>query len=209
MKLSISWILDHISTTKHDIDIDRLVKQFNATTAEIEGVDHIRTDLANLFAVRITEMFENDLLVMCPELGKSFCLPARKDSFQESGTWYLIKQEGKDARWATLADVGSTKDGLLVGLSMNDTEAHGAWRDKVEQDDTIITIDNKAITNRPDLWGHRGCAREVAALLGKELVLEEKLLADTMIKHFDKKAPAGVGQSFSLALDDEACGSTL
>ncbi len=35
--------------------------------------------------------------------------------------------------------------------------------------DSIIEIDNKSITHRPDLWGHHGMAREVAAILGKRL----------------------------------------
>ena len=32
--------------------------------------------------------------------------------------------------------------------------------------DSIIEIDNKSITHRPDLWGHHGMAREVAAIVG-------------------------------------------
>ena len=32
--------------------------------------------------------------------------------------------------------------------------------------DSIIEIDNKSLTHRPDLWGHHGMAREVAAILG-------------------------------------------
>src|ERR1700674_5076180 len=35
--------------------------------------------------------------------------------------------------------------------------------------DSIIEIDNKSITHRPDLWGHHGIAREVAAILGRTL----------------------------------------
>lgn len=35
--------------------------------------------------------------------------------------------------------------------------------------DSIIEIDNKSITHRPDLWGHFGMAREVAAILGHGL----------------------------------------
>jgi phenylalanyl-tRNA synthetase beta chain len=35
--------------------------------------------------------------------------------------------------------------------------------------DSIIEIDNKSITHRPDLWGHHGMAREVAAILGLDL----------------------------------------
>lgn len=35
--------------------------------------------------------------------------------------------------------------------------------------DTIIEIDNKSMTNRPDLWGHYGLARELAAIFSKRL----------------------------------------
>jgi len=41
-------------------------------------------------------------------------------------------------------------------------EAHG--------NDFIIEIDNKSLTHRPDLWGHYGMAREVAAILGCKLL---------------------------------------
>ena len=70
----------------------------------------------------------------------------------------------------------------------------------MQQEDTIIIIDNKAITNRPGLWGHRGCAREVAALLGKEL-LQEHIFANKPIKHFKNE---GLGE-FPLAISREIC----
>ncbi len=37
-------------------------------------------------------------------------------------------------------------------------------------EDIIVEIDNKSLTNRPDLWGHYGIAREVAAITGHELL---------------------------------------
>jgi phenylalanyl-tRNA synthetase beta chain len=36
-------------------------------------------------------------------------------------------------------------------------------------DDWVIEIDNKSLTHRPDLWGHRGLAREIAAIRRREL----------------------------------------
>ncbi len=36
-------------------------------------------------------------------------------------------------------------------------------------DDIIFEVDNKSLTNRPDLWGHYGIAREFAALAGRPL----------------------------------------
>jgi len=39
----------------------------------------------------------------------------------------------------------------------------------LEKDDTILTVDNKSLTHRPDLWGHYGIAREVAAIIDEKL----------------------------------------
>lgn len=36
--------------------------------------------------------------------------------------------------------------------------------------DQVIEIDNKSLTHRPDLWGHHGMAREIAAILGLKLI---------------------------------------
>lgn len=36
-------------------------------------------------------------------------------------------------------------------------------------DDEILEIDNKSLTNRPDLWGHYGIARELSAIYGSTL----------------------------------------
>ncbi len=37
-------------------------------------------------------------------------------------------------------------------------------------EDIVVEIDNKSLTNRPDLWGHYGIAREIAAITGHELI---------------------------------------
>ena len=37
------------------------------------------------------------------------------------------------------------------------------------ENDVIIEIDNKSLTNRPDLWCHYGIAREISAITGRKL----------------------------------------
>jgi len=37
----------------------------------------------------------------------------------------------------------------------------------LEKNDIVLTVDNKSLTHRPDLWGHYGIAREVAAITHK------------------------------------------
>ncbi|MBX7145230.1 MAG: phenylalanine--tRNA ligase subunit beta [Oligoflexia bacterium] len=52
-----------------------------------------------------------------------------------------------------------TKMGMELAPGMPLAEALGL-------DDVILHIDNKSLTNRPDLWGHYGMARELAAIYG-------------------------------------------
>ena len=40
-------------------------------------------------------------------------------------------------------------------------------------DDIIFEVDNKSLTNRPDLWSHYGIAREFATITGRELKCPE------------------------------------
>jgi phenylalanyl-tRNA synthetase beta chain len=58
-------------------------------------------------------------------------------------------------------------------------ESHGA--------DSIIEVDNKSLTHRPDLWGHHGMAREVAAITGKKLIdpVKPRALGGPRAVHID------------------------
>ena len=51
-------------------------------------------------------------------------------------------------------------------------------------DDIILEIDNKSMTNRPDLWGHYGIARELAALYDLPLTKFEKYVPD-VVEEYD------------------------
>ncbi len=47
----------------------------------------------------------------------------------------------------------------------NGTDIKALW----PIDDIVFEVDNKSLTNRPDLWGHYGIAREFSALAGRPL----------------------------------------
>ena len=49
----------------------------------------------------------------------------------------------------------------------------------LDLDDIILEIDNKSMTNRPDLWGHYGIAREISALYNLPLAKIEEYTAPT------------------------------
>lgn len=57
----------------------------------------------------------------------------------------------------------------LIDLSAFDCSPGDPLARAIGFDDTLLEIDNKSLTNRPDLWGHYGIAREVAAIYGLEL----------------------------------------
>ena len=58
----------------------------------------------------------------------------------------------------------ASDDREIVDLSSFDAPAGTPIADALDLRDFILEIDNKSMTNRPDLWGHYGIAREIAAL---------------------------------------------
>ena len=76
-----------------------------------------------------------------------------------------------------------------------------------EADDVILEIDNKSITHRPDMWGHRGFAREIAALLDLPFKDKTEFLADLPVQ-YQQNGTAHAG-SFTLQNDDPTRCSTL
>lgn len=59
----------------------------------------------------------------------------------------------------------------ITDLSGFDCKAGDSLADALDLNDFVLDIDNKSMTNRPDMWGHYGIAREIAALY--DLPLEE------------------------------------
>ena len=62
-----------------------------------------------------------------------------------------------------------SNEGEIVDLSDFDVSAGSNVAEALGLNDVILEIDNKSLTNRPDLWGHYGIAREIAALYDLKL----------------------------------------
>jgi phenylalanyl-tRNA synthetase beta chain len=58
----------------------------------------------------------------------------------------------------------------ILDLSKFDIHAGLPVSEALNLEDIILKIDNKSLTNRPDLWGHYGIAREISAIYGFPLV---------------------------------------
>jgi phenylalanyl-tRNA synthetase beta chain len=61
------------------------------------------------------------------------------------------------------------EEATIVDLSAFDAPAGTPLAEALGLNDIILEIDNKSLTNRPDLWGHYGIAREISALYGLPL----------------------------------------
>lgn len=95
-----------------------------------------------------------------------------------------------------LADLFPTKEEAhILDLSDFDAPAGTPLADALDLNDIILEIDNKSMTNRPDLWGHYGIAREIAALYD---------LPMTQFPHFDRSVENTSG--FHVTVEDaERC----
>ena len=79
-----------------------------------------------------------------------------------------------------LADLFPTSDDhAIMDLSAFDAPPGTPIAKALGLDDIILEIDNKSMTNRPDLWGHYGIARELSALYDLPLMTFEEYVPDT------------------------------
>ena len=95
-----------------------------------------------------------------------------------------------------LSDLFPTKEeAVILDLSDFDAPVGTPLADALDLNDIILEIDNKSMTNRPDLWGHYGIAREIAALY--DLPMKE-------FPHFDRNVENTSG--FHVTVEDaERC----
>ncbi len=207
MKLSLAWLLEHIQEQKtvqtaSPEFLNSLADRLSVQVVEIEGYDRVELDLEQFTLARFVARKGADITWASPELKKEFVLPTRTTS----GAGYcLLVKEGKSYRYATYADVHSPKEGLFPELWCPVEEEAGGWKSKVDQVDYLLTIDNKAITHRADLWGHRGFAREVAVLFGLHLVPEEELHKPIPIKHFVDRSRVSKEMPYEIVIDGKLC----
>ena len=204
MKLSLRWIFDHLNGFWNDIPLDDIVSAFNKKTAEIEHVEKIICNPDLFTAATVVSIGEKEIRLYSAEHKKEYGLSPRKDALVNS--MYILKKEQESFFWATLIDFGSSKEGLFPEVSIADNDISGEWKESLEKEDYIITVDNKSVTHRPDMWGHRGFAREIGAIFHKELKQEELFFTPKTIKHYEKSSKNGQGNSFSLEVEDtKAC----
>lgn len=188
MYISINWIKDFVDLS--GIDVENLIYKFTMSTAEVEGFTKYGEDIKDVIVAQIlsVEDVENSkklhklmvdtgsekLQVIC---GAPNVKVGAKVALAKVGSIVAGEKIGE----ATLA--GESSNGMCLsekelGISddhsgiiiLDDNAKLGEdIKNIIPIDDIIYEVDNKSLTNRPDLWGHYGIAREIAAITGREL----------------------------------------
>lgn len=175
MKFSYNWIRDLV------VDLgcppSALERLITMKTAECEGIEPLGELLKHACLARVekVEPIANShnvkalvnagacgfKTVVC---GAKNCRPGLITAYVPLGTKTIDGVES-DGMLASGAELGINRDHSGI-LELNGPP--GASIPGCEPD-FVIEIDNKSITHRPDLWGHHGMAREVAAILSRTL----------------------------------------
>lgn len=90
--------------------------------------------------------------------------------------------------------IGDNHEGLFL-LDSNDAAPGTTFVDAFQLNDTIIDIENKMFTHRPDCFGQLGVAREVAGIFGKQF---------TSPDWYSSPLPIAEGQGLSLTVTNQA-----
>jgi phenylalanyl-tRNA synthetase beta chain len=184
MFFSINWLAELAGGLT--IPADELAMLITTRTAEQEGVHPAGGHLRQVRAARVVSVepipgSENRKAVIdagplgtrTVVCGAANCRPGLVTAYVPPGT----DLGGRRIETATIAGVVS--EGMLASgaeLGLNRSGAGILELDCQPGDlipgcepDAVIEIDNKSLTHRPDLWGHLGMAREVAAITGSRL----------------------------------------
>jgi phenylalanyl-tRNA synthetase beta chain len=190
MFLSMNWIQDFVDLS--GLDLVKLINQFSLSTAEVEneiffkgsdlsGVvvaeiksveNHPDSKKLHLLKVDAGEAELTDVVCGAPnvrvgmktafakvgaKIGEIEIAPRPLAGYMSNGMCCSEKEIG----------ISDDNSGIM---EITDNVANGTdIKDLYEIDDIIFEVDNKSLTNRPDLWGHYGIAREFSALSGREL----------------------------------------
>lgn len=190
MFLSMNWIQDFVDLS--GLDKLELIHKFSLSTAEVENeIFHKGSDISGIVVAEIKSV-ENH-----PDSKKLHLLKVDAGNGELTdvvcgapnvrvGLKTAFAKVGAQVGEITIAPrplAGFTSYGMCcseaeIGISddhsgimeITDEIPNGTdIKDAYQIDDIVFEVDNKSLTNRPDLWGHYGIAREFAALAGRNL----------------------------------------
>ncbi len=190
MKISTRWLARHVDTS--GLSAKEIAEGLTLSTAEVEGVERFLPHLSDVVVGAVLEREKHpdaDKLSVCkvdvggPETlgivcGASNVAAGQRVAVARVGTKLPGDLVIKKAKIRGVESAGMICSERELGLG---DEHAGIWvlppdlplgrpvAESLGLDDWTIEIDNKSLTHRPDLWGHRGFAREVAAIFERPL----------------------------------------
>lgn len=217
MKLSLNWIKEYIEGVDFSkISIKELNDRVTLSIAEVEEIVKFGSEVNNVVVGEITSITTHPnsekLSIVKVNIGsetiQSVCgaknihvgmiVPFAKlgGSIVNHPEIKATNLDGVDSFGVlcSASEIGISDDHSGV-LELDKTFTIGKdIKSILPIDDIVIDIDNKSLTNRPDLWGHYGFAREIAAVFGGSL----KSLPISII-------PKGKGKIDIKVVDTEKC----
>ncbi|HTB13910.1 MAG TPA: phenylalanine--tRNA ligase subunit beta [Bryobacteraceae bacterium] len=183
MKFSYSWLQELVDGL-HESPKE-LMHLITLKTAECEGLEQTGLMLAEACEARIvtveplgknvkTVVATANYGIKTVVCGAANCRPGLRTVYVPLGK-KVIEGIESDGMLASTSELGINRDHSgIVELKEN----------LILKPDWIVEVDNKSLTHRPDLWGHYGMAREVAAITGKKLIdpVHETLTVDPQVK---------------------------
>lgn len=189
MKISLNWIGDYVDLT--GVDKKELISKIGLATAEIEEVEEKGKGLDTVVVAKILEVenhpnskklhllkVDNGSEILNIVCGAPNVREGMKIALAQIGTKMSEDFVIEKATIAGYESFGMCCSEKELGLSDNndgileitDDFALGTPLTKIYPiEDTVFEIDNKSLTNRPDLWCHYGMAREIACILNRPL----------------------------------------
>jgi phenylalanyl-tRNA synthetase beta chain len=190
MKISLNWLSDYVDLS--DVSPERVAELLSLHTAEVEGIEVFgeaildvvigqviecgqHPDADKLSVTQVEYGAEAPAQVVC---GASNVRKGLKIAFAPVGCRlpgdFKIKKaklRGVESRGMICSERELELSDEHAGILELADDAPVGQRlvDVLGMLDHVLELDNKSLTHRPDLWGHYGFARELAAILKREL----------------------------------------
>lgn len=196
MKISLNWVKDYVDIDKK-LTHGKLGDLITTRTAEVEGFEDLAENFKNVVVGHIKAINPHPdadkLTVTEVQVGKKTLQIVCGASNIYQGMYAPVALPGAMVRWhgegepvelekAKVRGVASegmlcageeigldSKEDGIYDLSSFDVKEGQNLSEVFKKNDIVFEIDNKSLTHRPDLWGHYGMAREVAAITKKTL----------------------------------------
>ena len=190
MLLSLNWLKDHVAIPKN-ISPEDLAQKLTLHTVEVEKTEsqaerfnqvvlakiltvrkHPNADRLQVATVDAGQKEELSIVCGAPNIAVGQIVPlALPGAVLPNGIEIKeAKMRGEKSQGMLCAEdelgLGHNHDGIMVLPKGKPGQSFASY---LKLDDIIIEVDNKSLSNRPDLWGHYGIAREISVILNTKL----------------------------------------